>query len=985
MRRSLAYTIAAGTALVTALFVLVLLYLSEQAMERVVRRQVAQLLADTADELQHTALDKLSKLRDDLARLAGNTLIANALVDDVGRELYLRSFLQGYRVVDDIPLAVIVTNYRGAAIADNRPDWPKPRQLTEWAAAVVADNRPAVRLVRVDGADYALFGAPVIYANTGTAEGALLFQIRLADLTGSKEMRRHWIYSGRIEGIDLTLHDLTDGTVATLSEQRPRRPAATPAAGETAFAGLAVRAHLHGEPQLLEREVAALRNDYLLLALLGLLAAALAGGLLARLLSRRIARLAADTRRLIRADEPVARLQVEGSDEVAQLASAFNTALDQLELAQNDARAHAEHALALQRDKYRGVVDRAGEALLIFDAEGGIREANAAAAKLLGYRPERLERLGFADLFDAADQNPTPPTAPTTFETELRAADGSPLAVEVNAGRLTIDDRPHLLWLLRDVGERRAMQRALIGAKEEAERASRAKSAFLATMSHEIRTPMNAILGVADLLAETPLDEEQEHYVAMFASAGENLLQIINDILDISKIEAGQVELERRPFSLARNAADAVEIVRGRAHGKGLKLITFGFEALPERVVGDPVRLRQVLINLLGNAVKFTERGCVALLADGSPLGEERWRLTFYVVDTGIGISAEQRERVFQEFTQADSTITRRFGGTGLGLAICRRLAGLMGGSLSLHSREGHGTTFRFTVELEGSSEGDAEGPAEALTGRHILTLHDHPIHRDFYESSLAAWGAEVTPVEQPQGFARRCLEEWARRPFDLLFIHHERLDRGALLDELRALRAAPELTGLSIILCGTLHGRDELAPLHALDVVFLPDRHDDQLLARGMRLALNREARHRERRTVDPATTAGMRVLLADDSTDNVELFRAFVARQGIELVVAGDGEEAVGHYLEYDGAFDLVLMDIEMPRKDGYGATREIRQWERFHRRPRRPILALTAHALEEHVALSREAGCDEHLAKPLKKQALLEALARYAPPKR
>ena len=400
---------------------------------------------------------------------------------------------------------------------------------------------------------------------------------------------------------------------------------------------------------------------------------------------------------------------------------------------------------------------------------------------------------------------------------------------------------------LGQVIKRQRAEQDLLAAKASAESANRAKSEFLTTMSHEMRTPMNAILGMSDLLSESSLPPEQQEYVRIFQKAGTNLLDLINDILDLAKVESGHVELESIGFDLGALLERVIEMMVSRARNRGLQLTLEVLPGVPTALIGDSNRLRQVLINLIGNALKFTEQGSVILRVEPEPAGPPGW-LRFNVVDTGIGIAPDKTNLIFDRFTQADSSTTRKYGGTGLGLAISKSLVELMGGSISCTSEVGQGSTFFLTV------------PFRRVEVKML----------EFAEPALMA-----TP---PEG----------------------------------------------------------------------------------------------------PAQQTGRRILIADDSKDNLVLIQAYLKGGGFTLDVAENGKIAVEKVKSSHP--DLVLMDMQMPVMDGIEATRAIREWEAKTRANPVPILALTAHAAKEGIARSLEAGCTEHLSKPIRKATLLTSIARH-----
>ena len=512
----------------------------------------------------------------------------------------------------------------------------------------------------------------------------------------------------------------------------------------------------------------------------------------------------------------------------------------------------------------------------------------------------------------------------------------------------------------------------------ELERATEAKSEFLARMSHEVRTPMNALLGMAELLLETPLNAEQREYVRIFRRAGDNLLNVVNDILDFSKVEAGHVELESIAFDLADVLEKVIEVAAVGAHLKGLELsgrIRPGVQTL---LLGDPGRLQQILLNLLGNATKFTDLGELTVLVDMNPDDPAPGALHVAVSDTGVGIPADRISSIFDSFTQVDASTTRKFGGTGLGLAISKRFVELMGGKIWVESTPGSGTTIHFTARF-GVQEVVKTPPSE-LIGLRCLVADDNTNHRGAAVDILEGWGAQVSESDGPTSSLDKILV--ADPPYDLVLVdgRMQTADDGFWL----ATRIKEERLARRVIVMLTTDRFKDVARCRELGLgyVLKPVRRSE--LREAIEGRQGRETDSDTRPAEDegnagaPAGERALRILLADDSEDNRFLVRGYLKDSGYNIDEAENGSVAVKKFKH--AAYDLVLTDVEMPVLDGFSATREMRSYEKERGSPPTPILALTAHALKEAKDRSIEAGCTDHLTKPIRKATLLEAIRRY-----
>jgi len=645
----------------------------------------------------------------------------------------------------------------------------------------------------------------------------------------------------------------------------------------------------------------------------------------------------------------------------------------------------AEEELRRQKQYFEAVVEHSPVAIVLIGLDAKVTVWNPGAERLFGYTAE--EALG-RNIDDLVAKSPEIHAEAVGFSrqatmgdvfhaiTRRTRKDGSLVDVELLGVSISIGgERVGTVAIYHDITE---LQRA----RKEAESANEAKSAFLATMSHEIRTPMNAIIGMSGLLLDTEISGEQREFAEIIRDSGDALLTIINDILDFSKIEAGRMELEQAPFDLRECIEAALDLVSAEAARKGIELAYDIEDGTPAAVVGDLARTRQVLLNLLNNGVKFTEQGEVVLTLTARPAGHGRHEFQLTVRDTGIGIPPQRLGRLFQSFSQADASTTRKYGGTGLGLAISQRLAELMGGTIRVESEgvPGRGSAFHFTFVGKAASplvvRPESLGKQPSLRGRHVLIVDDHQTNRTILVHQVEAWGMRPRPTGSPAEAL-----EWIRagEAFELAILDHmmPEMDGLTLAQELHRLRAG---SPLPIIILSSLGKRDAGRDVPGIAAHVTKPVKPSQLFDALVTVLAESEA-PRAAAAAPPAADAAMasrlplRILVAEDNAVNQKLALRLLAQLGYRADVAADGVEAI-EALERQ-TYDVVLMDVQMPELDGLEATRRIVDRWPASARPR--IIAMTANAMQGDRELCLEAGMDDYISKPIRVDELVAALNR------
>jgi len=690
------------------------------------------------------------------------------------------------------------------------------------------------------------------------------------------------------------------------------------------------------------------------------------------------------------------------------------------------ARKLVEDILQQSEERFRLVAASAQDGIIVINDEGIVTYWNRAAEEMFGYTQEEAEgrnahslfmperyRSDFEKGFQGFRTEGTGTILGRRVEVSARKKDGTEFIAEISISSLNIKGRRHALGLIRDITESKNAQEHLARYTEElyeaksnmeeqaqllqlqandlreahevAMEASRLKSEFVANMSHEIRTPMNGVIGMTDLLMETKLTEEQREYAEVIHKSGDALLGVINDILDFSKIESGKMTCEAVDFDLRATAEAATSVNALRAQQKGLEIMCFVHQDVPLALKGDEGKVRQILVNLMGNSIKFTEKGEIEVRAILEEEAGDRVVIRFSVKDSGIGISEDQQQRIFQSFVQADGSITRKFGGTGLGLSISKRLVELMGGTIGLESREGQGSTFWFTLPF---AKGQARPIVEhdGMSGLRVLVVDDCATNRTIIRLMLEAWGIKVESLDSGRRALQVLRDAGAEERFDIAILDMQMPEMDGL-ELAQHIKADPEIAMTRLIMLSSMgHTRSTPHVERGIEAVLTkPVRQSNlydtlaQLLSTGRAPTETAAAQIDTNGSDMPGQqneAFNVRVLVAEDNQVNQEIASRMLEKLGCKVDIANDGAEAIRLVQEKD--YDAVFMDCFMPVVDGYNATKAIRSREAPGMHV--TIVAMTANALEGDRERCLAAGMDEYITKPVKLETLKATLRKW-----
>ena len=713
-----------------------------------------------------------------------------------------------------------------------------------------------------------------------------------------------------------------------------------------------------------------------------LLALFIVGAIISRNISTPLSRLKDAVIAIGRGEEHVS-IPSPSNDEIGALAQSFNAMVKDL----------AQKSVALQRaNNYtESILSSMTDTVIVASKLGKIKRVNRT--DLLGHDPLSVCRMNITELFflETFTSNFNKSEGDPSTETVLIHKDGGEIPVLVSIAEMNTNetDEKNIVLVIKDITPIRDARQALESARASAEAANKSKSLFVANMSHEIRTPMNAILGLTHLCLQTQTSSQQRDYLEKIFGAANSLLGIINDILDFSKIEAGKLEVESIPFHLDDVLRDVSTLITVKAHKKNVEIIFSMARGVPRSLVGDPLRLGQVLTNLANNSVKFTPQGEILLSVKQVEEKGNHVTLLFSVRDTGIGMTPEQTNRLFQAFSQADGSTTRKYGGTGLGLTISKRLVEIMQGEISVVSQPGFGSTFSFTAlfELQEKVPRKALTPPQDLNGKKVLVIDDNHTCLETLRDTLESFHFEVSTCESGIKGLMEIEKRRSNNPFDVIFLDRHMPDMDGI-QTLACLNAIENMPKIPIILMvphseqeNVKRQTEQMKPSGYLSKpVHISTLFDAVMTVFGKSVLLPEEKQKKSSDNPDTQSIGGARILLVEDNEINQQVGRELLEIAGLSVQVANHGGEAL-EWLQH-ARFDLVLMDIQMPIMDGYEATQTIRKHIQYKDLP---IVAMTANVMAQDLAKCWQMGMDDHVGKPINPQKLYATLNKWIKPKK